>query len=149
MQLQTTNPYHLNFYKRPRRPALRNADTRAAVHCATRPLLSTGAGLGATRRWGRSGDPRPQLLLLRSLPSRAAGTAHARDLHMRWDIFGQWRQQSGRDTTPHRRYCCRELCSATTPLYLRGLTTSLSAASLGSAADPEGLGVQEVTSRTP
>ena len=44
------------------------------------------------------------------------------------------------DTTPRRRYCCRELCSATTPLYLRGLTTSLSAASLGSAADPEGLG---------
>ena len=113
------------------------------MHRATRPLLSTGAGLGATRRWGRSGDPRPQLLLLRSLPSRAAGTAHARDLHMRWDIFGQWRQQSGRDTTPHRRYCCRELCSATTPLYLRGrggLTTSLSATSLGSAADPESLG---------
>ena len=69
---------------------------RAAVHRATRPLLSTGAGLGATRRWGRSGDPRPQLLLLRSLPSRSAGTEHARDLHMRWDIFGQWRQQSGR-----------------------------------------------------
>ena len=46
----------------------------------------------------------------------------------------------GGDTTPRRRYCCRELCSATAPLYLRGLTTSLSAASLGSAADPESLG---------
>ena len=71
--------------------------------------ISMKARLGATRRWGRSGDPRPQLLLLRSPPSRSAGTEHARDLHMRWDIFGQWRQQSGRDTTPHRRYCCREL----------------------------------------
>ena len=41
------------------------------------------------------------------------------------------------DTTPRRRYCCRELCSATTPLYLRGLTTSIACSRLRLGGGPQ------------